>query len=76
MLQAGDVLLIDVRAPEVEIEALRQAYAVEPLPLGGDGGYLTDRAQDIGMVEVIVPAESQLVGQTVLRGEDPTRPTA
>ena len=43
-LQAGDVLLIDVRAPEVEIEALRQAYAVEPLPLGGDGGYLTDRA--------------------------------
>ena len=65
-LQAGDVLLIDARAPEVEFEALRQAYAVEPLPLSGDGGYLTDRAQDIGMVEVIVPAESQLVGQTVL----------
>ena len=70
-LQAGDVLLIDVRAPEVEFEALRQQFAVEPLPLG-DGGYFTDRAQDIGMVEVIVPAESELVGKTVRRGEDPT----
>ena len=65
-LQAGDVLLIDVRAPEVEIEALRQKYAVEPMPLGGAGGYLTDRSQELGMVEVIVPAESRLVGQTVL----------
>jgi di/tricarboxylate transporter len=65
-LQAGDVLLIDVRAAEVEVEALRQAYGVEPLPLRGDGGYLTDRTQDLGMVEVIVPAESPLVGQTVL----------
>jgi di/tricarboxylate transporter len=55
-----------VRAAEVEVEALRQAYAVEPLPLRGDGGYLTDRTQDLGMVEVIVPAESPLVGQTVL----------
>ena len=64
-LQAGDILLVDVQAAEVDIEALRRAYAVEPIPLSGDGGYLTDRAQDIGMVEVIIPDESQLVGQTV-----------
>jgi di/tricarboxylate transporter len=36
------------------------------LPLAGGGRYFTDRSQDIGMVEVIVPAESKLVGQTVL----------
>ena len=65
-LRAGDVLLIDVRAPEVEIEALRQQYALEPLPLGGARGYLTDRTQEIGMAEVLVPAESKLIGQTVL----------
>jgi di/tricarboxylate transporter len=64
-LRAGDILLIDIQATEVEIEALRQSYAVEPLPLSRDGGYLTDRAQEIGMVEVIIPAESRLVGQTV-----------
>ncbi len=66
-LQAGDVLLIDVRAPEVEIEALRQKYAVEPMPLSGNRGYLIDRSQEIGMVEVIVPAESKLIDQTVLQ---------
>lgn len=65
-LQAGDVLLIDARASDVEIDALRRTYLVEPLPLSGAGGYLSDRTQDIGMVEVIVPAESALVGRTVL----------
>ena len=65
-LRAGDVLLIDVRAPEVEIEALQQKYAVEPLPFGEARGYLTDRTQEIGMAEVLVPAESKLIGQTVL----------
>ena len=64
-LRAGDVLFVDARAPDVEIEALRRKYAVEPLPLGA-GGYLSDRAHEIGMVEAIVPAESKLVGQTVL----------
>jgi di/tricarboxylate transporter len=65
-LQAGDVLFIDARAPAVEAEALRRQYGVEPLPLRADGGYFSDRGQDIGMVEAIVPAESKLVGQTVL----------
>ena len=56
-LRAGDILLIDVRAPDVEIDALRQQYAVELMPLGGDRGYLTNLLQELGMVEVIVPAE-------------------
>jgi uncharacterized protein with PhoU and TrkA domain len=29
-LHAGDVLLINVQAPDVEIEVLRREYAVEP----------------------------------------------
>ena len=66
-LRAGDILLIDVRAPDVEIDALRQQYAVELMPLGGDRGYLTNLLQELGMVEVIVPAELQLIGQTVLQ---------
>ena len=65
-LQVGDVLFVDVRAADVEIEALRRKYAVEPLPLSAGGGYLSDRSHEIGMVEAIVPAESKLVGQTVL----------
>jgi di/tricarboxylate transporter len=65
-LQAGDVLFLDVRVPDVEAEVLRQKYGVEPVPLAAGGRYLTDRAQVLGMVEAIVPAESNLIGQSVL----------
>jgi di/tricarboxylate transporter len=72
-LQAGDVLLIDVLAPNVEIESLRQKFLLDALPLGDDSGYFTDARHEIGMVEAIVPAESELIDQTVLearvRGE-------
>jgi di/tricarboxylate transporter len=63
--QAGDILLLDVPAPDIHMEVLRQRFGVEPLPLG-DGSYFTDGSQDIGMVEVILPPESSLAGQTVL----------
>ncbi len=53
-LQVHDILLVDAPAPDIRIEALRERFAVEPLPLE-DGGYFTDRSQDIGMVEVILP---------------------
>jgi di/tricarboxylate transporter len=64
-LQVDDILLVDVPAPDIPIEALSRRFAVEPLALE-DGGYFTDRSQEIGMVEVILPADSDLVGQTVL----------
>ena len=66
-LQAGDILLVDVIARPAEIDAMRQSFAVESLPLSDDAGYFTDASQEIGMAEAIVPAESDLVGQTVLQ---------
>ena len=72
-LQADDTLLVDVLAPEIEIAALRQKYALDALPLGDDSGYFTDSRHEIGMVEAIVHNESTLIDQTVLeariRGE-------
>ncbi len=65
-LQAGDILLLDVPATDIQMEALRSRFAVEALPLG-DGSYFTDGSQDLGMVEVILPPDSALVGQTVLK---------
>jgi di/tricarboxylate transporter len=64
--QAGDILLLDIIAPEVTIAELAETYDVEILPLCPNHGYLTDRTQDLGMVEAIVPAESSLVGLTLL----------
>ena len=38
---------------------------LEPLPLSEIGNYFVDRSQEIGAAEVILPAESSLIGQTV-----------
>jgi di/tricarboxylate transporter len=65
-LQAGDILLLDVRAPDTEIEALRRKYGVEELPLGDARTFFADRSQAPGMVEAIVPPESALIGWSVL----------
>lgn len=63
-LRSGDVLFIDLFAPDPDIEQLRQQYSLAPLPIRGS--YFTDLSQDIGMAEVIVPALSKLVGKTVV----------
>jgi di/tricarboxylate transporter len=62
-LLAGDVLLVDLFATNADAEALRRQNALEAMPLSG--AYFTDRSQKIGMAEVIVPANSDLVGRTV-----------
>jgi di/tricarboxylate transporter len=64
-LQVGDVLLVDVIEPSAEIDALIRDYALERLPLDAGSGYFTDLSHAIGMAEVILPAESRLIGQTV-----------
>ncbi|TVQ33869.1 MAG: SLC13 family permease [Phycisphaeraceae bacterium] len=67
ILQADDVLLIDLLEQCPNVEALRERYALEKLPL--TGAYLNDRAQEIGMAQVIVPAESHLLGKSLLESE-------
>jgi di/tricarboxylate transporter len=61
-LQAGDTLFVDLSAEAVDVAALRQQYDLEELPLSG--AYFRDRAQEIGMAEVIVPATSELIGRS------------
>ena len=70
-LQAGDILLVDLFAPKIDIEALRHRFALEALPL--TGAYFSDRSQEIGMAEVMVAVDSELVGKTVVDAEFRTR---
>ena len=70
-LQAGDVLLVDFFAPHIDIDALRQRLALEVVPL--TGAYFADLSQDIGMSEVMLPANSALVGKSVLESGFRTR---
>ena len=46
-------------------------FALEAMPLSG--AYFTDRSQEIGMAEVIVPPTSELVGKTIVGPEFRTR---
>jgi di/tricarboxylate transporter len=70
-LKADDILLIDLFAPDSNIDALRQQFALEEMPLSSV--YFTDRSQEIGMAEVILTPNSDLVGQTVLGAKFRTR---
>jgi len=70
-LRAGDILLIDQSASTSLIDALPKQYLLEQLPLSG--AYFSDRAQEIGMTEVILPPTSELVGETLVEAKFRTR---
>lgn len=64
VLNAGDVLFVDLSAPDVDIEEMRRHYALEALPLAGAS--FADRSQEIGMAEAMVSADSTLIGKSVV----------
>jgi di/tricarboxylate transporter len=63
--RAGDILLLDIEPASHDIAALCREYSVEELPLAEGLGFYTDHAQELGMVEVILPADSELIGYTI-----------
>jgi di/tricarboxylate transporter len=64
VLEVNDILLIDLFAPHSSIDALRQQFALEALPLSG--AYFSDRSQEIGMAEVLLVPTSDLIGKTIV----------
>ena len=60
-LQPGDALLLDSATALGGAQALFAKLGLEPLPLSGL--YFADRAQSIGMAEVMLPADSRLLGK-------------
>ena len=67
ILQTGDILLIDLPTPAEDAEALREKYGLARLPL--TGAYFNDLAQEIGMAEVLLPADSKLIGKSIVEGQ-------
>lgn len=63
-LEAGDVLFLDIRDPQVDVVAQCDRFDLRRLPLSG--AYFTDLSQAVGMAEVMVPATSPLIGKTVV----------
>jgi di/tricarboxylate transporter len=67
ILAAGDALFVDLHLADDGAAALRREYSLEPLPL--TGVYFTDLSQEVGMAEVIVPPNSELIGKTLLQAD-------
>jgi len=63
VMEAGDVLLLDVDAAEFDVQQFCDKRKLALLPMSGL--YFMDQARDVGMVEVIIPSESSLVGNLV-----------
>lgn len=62
-LRSGDVLLVDLSREEGGA-AFAEAMGLDPLPL--KGAYFTERSQEVGMAEALIPPESSLIGKSTL----------
>lgn len=60
LLEAEDVLLLDIDDEAFPIGEYCQRHELRILPMTGD--YFSDQSRDVGMVEVIIPPDSRLVG--------------
>ena len=67
--QIDDVLLLDVKTDSEVGRNLIDQYQVERLPLDSENLYFTDFSQDLGMVEALVPTDSEWVGKSILDAE-------
>ncbi|KAA1051218.1 SLC13 family permease [Pseudocitrobacter sp. 73] len=61
--RARDVLLIDMSAADVDLRDFCAEQMLEPMVLRGE--YFADQALDVGMAEVSLIPESELLGKTV-----------
>lgn len=64
VLREGDRLFVDTDDRGDDIDDRWHRLRLESLPLSGE--YFTDRAQEIGMAELLVPATSPLIGKTLI----------
>lgn len=69
-LEVNDILLLDADSERGDVEALSARYQVEVLPRSQR--YFIDKFDDVGLIEVMVPQESQLVDMTVAEAMDLT----
>ncbi|TYR35481.1 TRAP transporter large permease subunit [Mesorhizobium microcysteis] len=63
-IEAGDVMLIDAKSPELDMDEVAARYGLDRLALGNI--YFGDRSQEIGLAELLVSPDSRLVGKTVV----------
>ncbi|AFJ46365.1 putative transmembrane protein YfbS [Shimwellia blattae DSM 4481 = NBRC 105725] len=61
--RARDVLLIDMSASEVDLREFCSENLLEPMVLRGE--YFSDQAMDVGMAEISLIPDSEMIGKTL-----------
>ncbi|MBY0585814.1 SLC13 family permease [bacterium] len=70
-LQADDILLVDLQEPRPDFRSFTHGVSLETIPLSGV--YFNDLSQELGMAEVMVGADSAMVGKSIVEMEMRTR---
>lgn len=69
-LREGDILFVDT-TPNIlskeSIDCIFSELSLKEVPL--QGSYFTDQSREVGMVEVIIPPESHMIGKTIIEAE-------
>ncbi|ONM44567.1 SLC13 family permease [Halopseudomonas pachastrellae] len=63
MVQAGDILLVDLASPAIALVGVYQQLGLQAGPLSDS--YYNRHAHQLGLAEVALPPESALLGKTV-----------
>lgn len=63
MVQAGDILLVDLADPALSLMQTSAILGLEPLPLSSS--YFSLHSHELGLAEVAFPPESTLPGKTI-----------
>lgn len=66
-IEAGDVVFVDLAERRPDFEETCAFLGLDPLPI--PDGYFSDRLQELGMAEMIVPPGSRLSGITVAQSQ-------
>ncbi|MDR4156907.1 hypothetical protein, partial [Bacillus cereus] len=62
-LRECDVLLVDISVSDDELRKFCSEQLLEPMLLRGD--YFSDRSRDVGMAEVSMNPDSELLGKSL-----------
>lgn len=62
VLRVGDALFVDFREAGTDLDAFCARHRLVALPIAVE--YFTDPTQSVGMAELMIPAESSLIGKT------------
>ncbi len=71
VLRVGDALFVDFRRPAEHLDRFCAEHRLVALPIDVD--YFADETRAVGMAELMIPADSSLVGQTAVAAGFRTR---